>query len=135
MPATTAEETHRLWTDAFKRGDVDALVDLYEDDAVFLAQPGEPLVGGKDAIREAIGAFAAMGGTFNMERTDFVEGDGVAVIYSVWTLRGGSDPEGNPVELTGQTTDVVRRQSDGTWLLAIDNPWGVQAFAPAPTAV
>ena len=133
MPATTAEETHRLWTDAFKRGDVDALLDLYEDRAVFLAQPGEPVVRGKDAIREVLGAFGAMGGTFNMERTNVVEGEGVAVIYSKWTLKGASDPEGNSLELAGETTDVVRRQSDATWLFAIDNPWGVQAFAVAPT--
>lgn len=133
MPATTAEDTHRLWTDAFKGGDVDSLVDLYEDRAVFLAQPGQPLVRGKDAIREAIGGFVGMGGTFNMEHTDVVEADDVAVIYSTWTLKGGSDPEGNPVDLMGQTTDVVRRQPDGTWLFALDNPWGVQAFAAAPT--
>lgn len=133
MPETTAEETHRLWTDAFKGGDVDSLVELYEDRAVLVAQPGQPLVRGKDAIREALGGFVGMGGTFNMEHTDVVEADDVAVIYSTWTLKGGSDPEGNPVDLTGRTTDVVRRQPDGTWLFAIDNPWGVQAFAAAPT--
>jgi ketosteroid isomerase-like protein len=46
MPASTAEETHRLLMDAFNRGDVDALVDLYENGAVFLAQPGAPVARG-----------------------------------------------------------------------------------------
>jgi len=135
MPATTAEEAHRLWADAFKRGDVDAVLELYEQAAVFVAQPGTPLVRGKDAVREVVRAFVAMGGTFNMDSTDSIEGDGVAVLYSRWTLEGASDADGNAIELAGQTTDVVRRQSDGTWLFAIDNPWGVQAFAaPAATA-
>jgi hypothetical protein len=32
--------------------------------------------------------------------------------------------------LTGQTTDVVRRAFDGAWRFAVDNPWGVAAWAP-----
>jgi ketosteroid isomerase-like protein len=72
--------------------------------------------------------------TFNIEQTDVVSGGDVAVVYSTWTLKGGSDPDGNAIELAGQTTDVVRRQADGTWLFAIDSPWGVQAFATAPTS-
>jgi uncharacterized protein (TIGR02246 family) len=131
MPATTAEETHRLWTDAFKRGDLEALVDLFEDDAVFLAQPGEQPVRGTAAIREAIRAFLGMNGTFDMERTELITGDDVAVVFATWTLKGASDPEGNPIDLAGQTTDVVRRQPDGSWRFAIDNPWGVQAFVAA----
>jgi ketosteroid isomerase-like protein len=133
MPANTAEETHRLLMDAFNRRDVDALIDLYEDGAVFVAQPGAPLARGTAGVREAIRAFVGMNGTFDIERTDVVAAADVAVVYSKWTLKGGSDPNGNPIDLAGQTTDVVRRQPDGTWLFAIDNPWGVQAFAPAPT--
>jgi ketosteroid isomerase-like protein len=133
MPANTAEETHRLLMDAFNRRDVDALIDLYEDGAVFLTQPGAPLARGTAGVREAIRAFVGMNGTFDIERTDVVAAADVAVVYSTWTLKGGSDPNGNPIDLAGQTTDVVRRQPDGTWLFAIDNPWGVQAFAPAPT--
>jgi ketosteroid isomerase-like protein len=75
-----------------------------------------------------------MNGTFNIERTDVVAADDVALVYSTWTLKGGADPNGNPIDLAGQSTDVVRRQPDGTWLFAIDNPWGVQAIAPTPSA-
>ena len=130
--APTAEEVHRLWADGFTQGDVDALLDLYEDGAVFVPQPGQPPVRGKDAIREVVGGFVATGANFTFERTDLVEGDGVAVLYSTWTLKGGSDPDGNPFDLTSQTADVVRRQFDGRWLFAIDNPWGAQAFTVAP---
>jgi ketosteroid isomerase-like protein len=43
-----------------------------------------------------------------------------------WTLNGTS-PEGGPVEIAGQTSDVLRRQSDGNWLIVIDNPFGAQS--------
>lgn len=134
MRAATAEETHRLLADAFNRGDVEELLELYEDGAVFLAQPGQQPARGTAAVREALRMFVGMKGTFNIEQTDVVRGEDVAVVYSTWALKGGSDPDGNAIELAGQTTDVVRRQADGTWLFAIDNPWGVQAFATAPTS-
>jgi ketosteroid isomerase-like protein len=134
MPATTAEEIHRLFRNAFNRGDADALLDLYEDGAVFVAQPGAPLARGPAGVREAIQAFLGMNGTFSIERTDVVAAEDVAIVYSTWTLKGGSGPNGNPIDLAGQTTDVVRRQPDGTWLFAIDNPWGAQPFAAVPAA-
>ncbi|HAF12136.1 MAG TPA: hypothetical protein DCK99_00285 [Blastocatellia bacterium] len=44
----------------------------------------------------------------------------------VWTLTG-TDPSGGAVEMAGQTSDVVRRQPEGTWLLVIDIPYGAEA--------
>ena len=31
----------------------------------------------------------------------------------------------------GVTAEIVRRQPDGTWKYAIDNPWGGAVLAPA----
>jgi hypothetical protein len=40
-----------------------------------------------------------------------------------WSFSGtGSD--GNAVNMTGKSADVLRKQSDGSWLFVIDNPWG-----------
>ena len=50
--------------------------------------------------------------------------DEIAFVSSKWTLKG-TDPSGAPVDLSGQTADVVRRQADGNWLMVIDNPYGV----------
>jgi ketosteroid isomerase-like protein len=49
----------------------------------------------------------------------------VALLVSDWTLTG-TGADGNPTTLGGTTADVVRRQADGTWRYAIDNPLGVQ---------
>ncbi len=48
-----------------------------------------------------------------------------ALLVSDWTL-AGNGPDGTAVNLGGTTTDVVRRQADGTWRYAIDSPLGVQ---------
>jgi ketosteroid isomerase-like protein len=33
-------------------------------------------------------------------------------------------PDGKPFNIGGKATDVLRQQSDGTWRIVIDNPWG-----------
>jgi hypothetical protein len=34
----------------------------------------------------------------------------------------------NTLYSTGVSSDVLRRQPDGRWLIAIDNPWGAQVL-------
>jgi ketosteroid isomerase-like protein len=48
----------------------------------------------------------------------------VALQHSHWTL-SGTTPDGQPVELSGRSTDVFRREPDGGWLLAIGHSKGV----------
>jgi ketosteroid isomerase-like protein len=48
----------------------------------------------------------------------------LALVISKWSFRG-TGPDGKPISLTGKATDVLRQQqSDGTWRILIDNPWG-----------
>ena len=45
MSARTPEEMPRLWAETFVADDLDALVALYEADAILVAQPGEVVTG------------------------------------------------------------------------------------------
>ena len=76
MGAKTPKELHELFAKGFNAKDLDALLDLYEDDAVLVAAPGAP-VQGKAAIRESLEGFLAMGGTieFLAESDPVVNGD------------------------------------------------------------
>jgi uncharacterized protein (TIGR02246 family) len=123
MPATTPDEIHRLYAERFRAGDLDAVMELYEPDAIFLNPQTGQVVAGRDAIRELVGGFLAVTETFELEHGNAVETDGVALLQHGWTLKG-SDPDGNPIDMSGRTAGVVRHQPDGTWLIAIDNPWG-----------
>jgi len=33
---------------------------------------------------------------------------------------------GNAIELEGRTSDVARRQADGSWLIVIDDPYATE---------
>jgi ketosteroid isomerase-like protein len=47
----------------------------------------------------------------------------VALVVSDWTF-SGKGPDGI-LSVSGTSTDVMRRQADGTWRYLIDNPDGV----------
>ena len=132
MAAGTPEEVHRLWAQAFDEGDVDAVVALYEPSATLVFQPGEEPARGTEAIREALDGMLSMfegKPKFDLRfGKAFEAGEDLALVLSTWTM-SGSAKDGSPIEMSGQTADVVRRQADGSWRVAIDNPFGDAALA------
>ncbi|HEU4353190.1 MAG TPA: SgcJ/EcaC family oxidoreductase [Burkholderiales bacterium] len=126
MPARTVA---RL-AEAINRGDLDAAVALYEKDAVMVAQPGQ-LARGTAEMRNALAGFIALKPALRMEAQRVVEAGDVALYLGRWSLRG-TDPSGQPVAMSGESSDILRRQNDGRWLIALDNPWGTQILPPKP---
>jgi ketosteroid isomerase-like protein len=47
----------------------------------------------------------------------------IALVNTEWSFNG-TGPYGKSVTIIGKATDVLRQQSDGTWRILIDNPWG-----------
>ena len=45
MPADNPEQATQLLAEALKAGDLEAAVALYEADAIFLPDPGQPVTG------------------------------------------------------------------------------------------
>lgn len=115
---------NRTWCDAFNAGDLEALLATYEEDAVIVPGPGAEPLRGHPAIRAALQQFLALGGTLDYTPSYWiVEGD--LVLSSIrFRMTGGHDAEGNPVPLAGTTTEVLRRQPDGTVKYVIDHPFG-----------
>ncbi len=124
MHARNPEELHGLFSRHFAAGDLDALVALYEPEAVLFPQPGVAAYG-TAAIRNALADLLALGGTFSMTSRRVIDTDGVALVFAPWTLVA-TGQDGKPVIMAGSATDVVRRQPDGTWRFAIDNPFGAE---------
>ena len=114
MPASTPQEIHFLFERAFNIGDVEAILALYEPSAVLVA--GGKLVTGHDGIREAFNVFLSSGGRMKLDTRAVIEsGEGLAVLHGAWSL-------GLPSAAQGMSTEVVRRQADGSWMFVIDNP-------------
>ena len=80
------------------------------------------------AIREGLSKLLALKPQFELKIQNALKCDDIAILYSRWTMTG-TDPDGNGVSMTGLTSDVVRRQPDGSWLFVIDNPIGGEGIA------
>lgn len=125
MTANSPEQVHLLFAEHFSAGNLDALVSLYEPEATFVPR-FEEAISGHVRIREALGGFLARGGQMDLNvRATYRAGD-LALLLSDWTIYRDS-AGGREVISSGRTSDVVRRQSDGSWLLVIDNPGGIAA--------
>ena len=96
------------------RGDIDAAFACYEPGATVVTEAGE-LATGELATRRFITAAAAVPLVFGARQV--IEGSGVALHCARWTIRGQT--------ASGCTADILRRGSDGTWRIAVDNAWGV----------
>lgn len=107
---------------AINKGDVEAAMRLYEPDAVIVAQPGQ-IARGRDAVRAAVAGFIALKPTLKGQAYQVVEAGNTALYCSKWSLVGTA-PDGKRVEMSGASSDVLRKQPDGRWLVAVDNPWG-----------
>jgi ketosteroid isomerase-like protein len=103
-------------------GDLESLMPLYESKAAFATEPGT-LAHGAPGVREALAGFISMNGELDIEVTRVLEADDLALVIGVWSF-SGTGPDGEPVRLAARNADVLRRQADGTWRFAIDNPWG-----------
>jgi uncharacterized protein (TIGR02246 family) len=121
MSAQSPEEVHALLEAAFNTRDIDAFLELYEQDATQVVPPDGERVSGRDALRAALEPIFALRPEARMEVVGMLQGDGLALTYGRWRL-DGTDPQGNRVQLEGRGTIVSRRQPDGSWRIALDNP-------------
>lgn len=113
MPATSPEQLSQLFSQAIGRGDLEAVMALYEPGAVFLTQSGD-LRSGTDAIRQEMAPLADMKPEFKINVDKVVSSGDITLMYSTWSV---SNPQSS-----GRAIEVARRQPDGTWLYVVDDP-------------
>jgi uncharacterized protein (TIGR02246 family) len=122
MSERRPEEIHQAFMAAFNAGDAAALVALYEPEASLMPAPGQ-VVTGRAAIGEALAGFLALKGRMTIETVRVIQSGDVALLHGAWIL-SGMGPDGSAIEMAGRNAEVVRRQADGSWMFAIDNPFG-----------
>ncbi len=121
MPIHNPEDLHRVFVESYNAGDIDALMSLYEAEAILVLQQGQ-LATGTEPIRAAMNGFLALKGTITLETRRVVATEDLALLHGWWTITA-TGPDGNAVTMSGRSAEVARRQPDGTWLYVIDNPF------------
>ena len=124
MTNNTPEELLNRVAECMNNKDLDAFVSLYEPEGSFIDETGENH-NGHDRIREKIKGFMDMNGKLENNVSKIIPAGNIVLAYSDWTFKA-SGPDGNPINLSGTAIDVLRKQSDNSWLIVIDNPWGMK---------
>ena len=115
----TPDDLHRRFQDAFNQHDLEAIVALYERDAMMVNVTGPQQ--GIDAIRELYRRVFATRPRIDLRTLGVHRAGTLAMLHGRWTLHEiGAD--GGQVRREGRNTEVARLQPDGQWLFVIDNP-------------
>lgn len=131
MVAQDRRDVTQKFGEAFNRGDLDAAVEFYTDDATFL-HPNVEIVSGKHAIKEFFEAGRAFLG---LKRLNFeiLESDyNGNLAYERGIIQIDMEPEGGqPIVDKGKYVVVMKRQADGSWKVAVDI-WNSDLPQPIP---
>ena len=108
------------WHRATAAGDVDAVLRLMAEDVVFLVA-GKPPMKGRGAFERGLRGLLA---THRIDSTGEVQEVAVSgdLAYSRTRLQVRITPlaGGEPVERSGNTLSIYRRQDDGSWVMVRD---------------
>ena len=119
---TRPEDLYPALSEAYNAGDLDALVSLYDPKAVFVIKPGR-VTESPAELHSAMQHLVALHGRLTVNPRTFIRSDDLVLVLGTFTLSGRRG-DGTPFDRTSRFADVLRRQLDGRWLVAIDNPYG-----------
>ena len=127
------------WNKAYKDGDAEARAGMYADDAA-LANPGEHLIRGKEAIRKATAAFASdpnLKVAFGANRIRVAQSGDLAYSRGNYTMTMTNPETREPEMSTGHYLTVWQKQSDGSWKAVEDfiTPGKAPAAAQPPAPI
>jgi ketosteroid isomerase-like protein len=117
------EELFDQVTELINSKDINSLIQLYEMEASFVEQSGK-LIKGRENIRLKLLEFLEMNGKLRTSIIKSIQSGNIALIYSDWTFTGSSS-DASAIDLSGTSVNIVRKQSDNSWQIVIDDPWGI----------
>ena len=107
---------------AVAAGDMDGILATFEPSGFLVGQP-RIHAKGTPALRAAFSQFMAIGPQISVTDHEIIQADDIALHSSTWKMTGKT-PDGFPIEQSGFSVVVLRKQTDGQWLMVIDNPFG-----------
>ena len=117
MSAKNPEEICGRFQQYMADGDLDLVLSLYDEGAVFVRQTGE-VVSGKQSLKTELAPLVARKPHFEYDIMQVVEAGDIALMHTEWNV-AGTEP------ISAYAIEVARRQADGTWRWLIGDPYTV----------
>jgi uncharacterized protein (TIGR02246 family) len=115
-------DVYPTYLKAFNAAEIDAIVACYEPEACFVSKSGRTTRGAVE-LRDLYRAMLSNGPQMKLDVRKIIPAGGdLALVIVDWTEVSSA---GEAKLWAGTATDILRRQPDGTWKIALDNPYGV----------
>jgi ketosteroid isomerase-like protein len=99
------------------KGDLDAVMSVYDPEAVLLNQSRE-VTKSREDLRRELTPLAAAKTAFDFNVKQIIQTGNIALMHTEWKVSG-------PQPMTVYAIEVARRQADGTWRWLIGDPYTV----------
>ncbi|MHC8949894.1 YybH family protein [Sphingobacterium hungaricum] len=116
------EQMNEFFADAYNSGDVNRLNMLFESNAKIVRYDGT-IVSGVELINEEHLNLLNFGGKMTSVNKYCVELENIALLRADWKIETKND-KSEDIVIEGSSSEIARKQSDGTWLYIVDNPCG-----------
>ncbi|WP_195163843.1 YybH family protein [Mesorhizobium sp. NBSH29] len=107
---------------SFGAHDIPGVLATYEPGAVVVGAPGVP-ESGKAVLQALFQRFIDVDPKFTFHGHEIFQSGDIALHLSRWSMTGML-PGGSPLQDGGLSAVVLRKQTNGQWLMVIDNPYG-----------
>lgn len=104
---------------AMERGNLEEVLSFYEKGASLVVQPGMTASGSD--LQKAFLGFISMKPKFKFSKHEVIESGDIALHISPWTMEAIDPSNGHTIKQNGLSLAVFRHQTDGSWLMVIDN--------------
>jgi uncharacterized protein (TIGR02246 family) len=121
MPANSPEDICRLFQQYMAAGDLDALLSVFDPEAVLVNGSGE-VKQGRDGLRQELAPLAAMKTRVAFSNKQVIQSGDVALMHTEWRVSF-------PLPVSVSAIAVACRQPDGTWRWLIGDPFTVGRHA------
>lgn len=122
MSVTDPRNLSEHYNELFRKGDLEGLVCLYEEDAILCPAPGQEIRGHAE-IRKRLSGLLALKGDLSTTEQSCVEFESFALLHARWHFVGATD-DGKPIRMAGVSSKLARLGPDGAWRYVLDMPVG-----------
>lgn len=122
-PVMNPEDMNAAFAEAFNSGEIGNLLALYEPGAILINPNGGGQEQGIDHIRKTLEDLLQLQGEMVSKNIYCIPFENIALMRAHFILHAvGQD--GSPILIQGHTSEIVRKQSDDSWLYTVDHPFG-----------
>ena len=125
--------TNDAYVQAALEGGLEATTEFYTEDTIMVAQG--PMIQGREALKEERKALSKASATVTAFNQTIVKIDGrdnLAFVLGTVSITMEAEGLPEPMQVTGKFLQILRKQEDGSWLIAIDTRISDRSSSPPP---